>query len=217
MSEDREQIGLPPGSGRKLILGLATFTLVGFSFIGLVIIHFFVDQDPLEILKGHMTFGIQSIVGVVFGLLAAILAHFIISRKWMEEVQAKYAGLIGPLKLGFWEILYISICAGIGEEVLFRGAIQPLLGVIFTAVVFVALHGYLNPKDARISVYGFFMVLVMIAMGVICDQIGIVSSMIAHTVIDIYLLLVLSSGIGKRQPDEDPKVEHTTISEEDEN
>ena len=217
MSEESEHLGLPPGSGRKLILGLATFTLVGFSLIGLVIIHFFVDQDPLEILKGHMGFGIQSVVGIVFGLLAALLAHFIISRNWMKEVRAKYAGLIGPLKLGFWEIIYISICAGIGEEVLFRGAIQPLLGVIFTAVVFVALHGYLNPKDARISVYGFYLVLVMIAIGVICDQIGIVSSMIAHTVIDIYLLLVLSSDIGKRKLEENPKVEHMTISEEDEN
>lgn len=217
MSKESEHLGLPSGSGRKLILGLATFTLVGFSLIGLVIIHFFVDQDPIEILKGHTGFVIQSIVGVVFGLLAALLAHFVISRKWMEEVRAKYAGLIGPLKLGFWEILYISICAGIEEEVLFRGAIQPILGVIFTAVVFVALHGYLNPKDARISAYGFYLVLVMIAIGVICDQIGIVSSMIAHTVIDIYLLLVLSSNIGKRHKKEDPRVEHTTISDQNEN
>lgn len=217
MAEESEHIGLPPERGRKLILGLATFTLVGFSLIGLVIIHFFVDQDPIEILQGHKAFWIQSVVGVAFGLIAALLAHFIISRKWMKEVQAKYSGLIGPLKLGFWEILYISICAGIGEEVLFRGAIQPLIGVIFTAVVFVALHGYLNPKDARISIYGFFMVLVMIAIGVICDQIGIISSMIAHAVIDVYLLLVLSSGIGKRHQEEDPKVEHTTVSDQDEN
>jgi hypothetical protein len=65
MNEPSGQFQLPEDGGRKLILGLATFTLLGFSLIGLVIIHFFVDEDPLEILKGHTGFGMQSIVGLV--------------------------------------------------------------------------------------------------------------------------------------------------------
>ena len=153
MHDNSEQMNIPPESGRKLILGLATFTLIGFSLIGLLIINAFVDQSPVEILQGSSAIWLQLLAGASFGLLAALMAHFIISRKWMASVMKKYAGLLGPFNFNIWEILYVSLCAGIGEEILFRGAIQPLIGIIFTAVVFVVLHGYLNPKDARISVY----------------------------------------------------------------
>ncbi len=213
MNDRSDSMNIPPESGRKLILGLATFTLIGFSFIGLIIINAFVDQSPLEILRGHSSIGIQVISGVAFGLLAAVMAHFIISRKWMETVMKKYAGLIGPFKLSIWNILYVSICAGIGEEILFRGAIQPLIGIIFTAIIFVGLHGYLNPKDARISVYGFFMVFIMIAIGLMCDHIGILSTIIAHTVIDIYLLLVLTK-TGQELNSKDESVDPTTVEDQ---
>lgn len=39
-----------------------------------------------------------------------------------------------------WGALAIGLTAGIGEELLFRGAIQPRYGIVFTALVFSLLH-----------------------------------------------------------------------------
>jgi membrane protease YdiL (CAAX protease family) len=40
----------------------------------------------------------------------------------------------------WWGAVILGLCAGAGEEVLFRGAIQPKYGIIVTAIVFAILH-----------------------------------------------------------------------------
>ena len=40
----------------------------------------------------------------------------------------------------WWGALLLGICAGAGEEILFRGAIQPKYGIIVTAIIFAVLH-----------------------------------------------------------------------------
>ena len=42
--------------------------------------------------------------------------------------------------LQVWQILAISMSAGLGEEVLFRGALQPRLGILITSLLFGVVH-----------------------------------------------------------------------------
>jgi membrane protease YdiL (CAAX protease family) len=132
---------------------------------------------------------VQLAVGVVVGLLAGFGARFLISQPFMAGVRMKYARLFANLELSMSEVLFIALCAGFGEEILFRGALQPLLGIPITSVFFVLIHGYLNPKDWRISIYGLFMTAVIFGFGYMTEFFGIWSAMVAHTVIDIILLL----------------------------
>jgi membrane protease YdiL (CAAX protease family) len=99
--------------------------------------------------------------------------------------------LIAKFGLGWNEILFVSFCAGFGEELLFRGSLQYLLGIWTTAIIFVALHGYINPRDWRISVYGLFMTLAIASLGYATEHIGIWSAVVAHTIIDIILFRFL--------------------------
>ncbi len=49
---------------------------------------------------------------------------------------------------GFWHWLALAIGAGVGEEILFRGALQPVLGIWFTSILFAIVHvqyGFLTP------------------------------------------------------------------------
>ncbi len=39
-----------------------------------------------------------------------------------------------------WEWLILALAAGIGEEILFRGAIQPIFGLWFTSFIFAVIH-----------------------------------------------------------------------------
>lgn len=134
---------------------------------------------------------VQLAIGVVMGLVAGFSARFIIGRNFMLPVRLKYARMFGNLNLSLSEVIFIAVCAGFGEELLFRGVIQPLLGLIITSILFVAIHGYLNPRDWRVSVYGLFMSVVILLFGFTTDFFGIWSAIIAHTLVDIILLLDL--------------------------
>ncbi len=177
---------------RKLIFRLATFTLVGFSGIGYLIIANFMDKNLLTLLEGNFSWFSQVCVGSLYGILIALIGWKIIALPILESTKTFFANLISPLRLSPPEIVFISFCAGVGEEILFRGAIQPFFGILLTAVIFVAIHGYLNPSNWRISIYGVFMTIAIVGIGFMTDYFGLLSSIIAHMMIDIILLYKLS-------------------------
>lgn len=173
---------------KRLILLLAGATIIVMPLIAMLIDWFADSVDMSERLLMGAPWYAQVGLGLVMGVGFGAIAQFIVERKFMQSVNLKYTKMIADLRLTTSEIVYISLCAGIGEEVLFRGAIQPMLGVIITAIVFVAIHGYLNPKDWKVSLYGIYMTGAIIALGFATEKVGIWSAIVAHTVIDIYLL-----------------------------
>jgi uncharacterized protein len=122
-------------------------------------------------------------------LLLALVAIGIISQDFFKKEKRFYHNLIAQLDLGLGSILFLSLCAGFAEELFFRGGLQPLLGLWWTSIVFVAIHGYLNPYNWRISVYGIAMVLFIAGIGYLFQQIGLISAMAAHTMLDVVLFL----------------------------
>ncbi|MFT4678895.1 MAG: membrane protease YdiL (CAAX protease family) [Flavobacteriales bacterium] len=173
---------------KSLILLLAGATIIVMPLIAMLIDWYSDSVDmSARLLKGAPWFA-QIGLGLVMGVGFGAMAQFIVERKFMQSVNLKYTEMISDLRLTTSEIVFVSLCAGIGEEVLFRGAVQPLLGVIITAIIFVAIHGYLNPKDWKVSLYGVFMTGVIIVLGYTTEKVGIWSAIVAHTVIDIYLL-----------------------------
>lgn len=173
---------------KRLILTMALATLLGMPLIAILIDWFIPDLFlVVRLLKGDPWWQ-QILWGTCVGFGAGFLAYQIIKLKFMEGVRVKYAKMMGEMDLSTQEIIFISMCAGIGEEILFRGAIQPLFGIFFTSVIFVAIHGYLNPRDWRISIYGVYMTGVIIGFGFMTELIGIWSAVVAHFIIDFYLL-----------------------------
>jgi membrane protease YdiL (CAAX protease family) len=176
---------------RATIMKLSLATLIGMPLIA-VIIDFFSETVHLpSTLMGVEPFWKQLVVGISLGISSAAVAHFILSLPFMRAINTKYVNMFSQFKLGWNEILFVSFCAGVGEEILFRGAIQPLIGIVLTSIVFVAIHGYLNPKEWRISVYGLTLTLVICALGYASKNIGILSAIIAHFMIDVWLLHLL--------------------------
>ena len=110
----------------------------------------------------------------------------------MEATRAKYVDRIKALDLNNLEIIIVSVCAGIGEEILFRGILQEYMGVVLTSVVFVGIHGYYTTKHWPIFLYGLAMTVVIIGIGFTYIEMGIVAPIVAHTVIDVILLFLIS-------------------------
>ena len=186
---------------RKEILTLTMnkskfLTLVGASLVVFALIAFwladkFLPYQLSEIIINPGGWLLNIVWGVVIGASTGFVAWWIVLRAFMTPVRDFFSNLFQGLKLNFWEILFISLCAGIGEELLFRGVIQYWLGITWTALLFVIIHGYLNPANWRLSVFGVFMVLAVMGFGYATNEIGLLTAIIAHIIVDVILLIKL--------------------------
>lgn len=178
----------------KNIRVLGYLTLFGFGILGLVLVAFIRDEPILEFLWGYYSIPVQLLTGCLYGLLCGYLAWYIVIQDFMWPIRQKYGGIIQNLNLTTLDIWLLSFCAGVGEELFFRGGLQPLLGIWLTAIIFVAIHGYLNPKNWRISIYGLAMCFIIAGLGYLTEHAGILSAATAHMMIDVVLLKRLSRG-----------------------
>lgn len=178
---------------KRLLLALGWFTLIGFSLLGCLFIYLWVEKDVISHLNGKTGLWFQFLSGGSFGLGAGLFALFLVSRPFLQETNTFYASIIAPLRLRFHEIIFLSLCAGIGEEILFRAALQEIFGLWPVAIVFVAIHGYLNPFNLRLSVYGLFMVCISAGFGFLYAHLGIYAAATAHFIFDVLMLSHLSN------------------------
>ena len=176
---------------KNILLRLALATLIGMPLVA-IIIDRFSDTVNLQLaITGDSNYGGQLLWGLAAGIGIAIGAHIIIASPLLNKVNMTYARMLGRFRLSLSEVLLISMCAGVGEEMLFRGAVQPLLGIPITSLLFVAIHGYLNPRDWRLSIYGLFMTAGIAWLGYLSESFGLLSAIVGHTIIDVYLLIYL--------------------------
>jgi CAAX protease family protein len=84
-------------------------------------------------------FWLDLLVGI--GSAAFIIGLSVFSSKnfhWAQLLEEEFAKVLVPLQLG--EIALIALLSGLVEETLFRGAIQPVLGLIPTSLLFGLAH-----------------------------------------------------------------------------
>ena len=173
---------------KNLLYILGLLTLLVFGLLGRFLITYFHGKQVIELLLGPYPIWQQALIGIAFGVISAALATLIVNAAFFKPVKLIFDGIFGGLDLKVLDIAYLSLCAGIGEELFFRGGLQPWLGVWLTALVFIVLHGYLNPKNWRMSVYGLAMVFVSAGLGYLYQFFGMLSAILAHSVFDFVLL-----------------------------
>ena len=86
-----------------------------------------------------------------------------------------------------------GLVAGIPEEILFRGALQPALGWLLTSLLFGALHGVTPAYFA----YGTLASILLSGLAAWTD--GLWAPIAAHTTIDISMFLLLMRTWRRRQ------------------
>ena len=176
----------------KTSFKLGILTLLIFGIGGILLIEFVQDKSFIQVLQAGKAFHLQVIIGLVAGIGASTIAVGIISRKFFDQERSFYDRLISRWNLTYGGMVFVSLCAGIGDELFFRGGVQPLIGIWWTSILFVLLHGYLNPRNWRISLYGGVMVCIIAGFGYLFRFVGLFSAMIAHSVLDIMLFGYMS-------------------------
>ena len=186
---DRHQNEHPRISGTELFL-LSLGSALLYAFIAWIIFYYFHEDSPLEIIFAGLPVVQQIGVGVGFGCLAAAGVGFITYQPPVSGILRDFAiiDFVSNTRFTFFDRVQVSVFAGVGEEFLFRGAIQPLLGVWWTSVIFVALHGYFHFKSTGHIIFGLMMFSLSVGLGFLFEWAGLIAAMVAHTVYDFVLL-----------------------------
>ena len=162
-------------SNRRMVYTMALGTILLFGGGGLLLMQYVQGRDTWALLAGPQSWSVQLPAGTLIGAAMGFFAWWLVKRPFMEPVLDQYALRIGPLLARRSDRILISLCAGVGEELFFRGAIQHWLGVVLTAVIFVAIHGYLDPRNWRISLYGSVMTVLMMGLGWMATHLGLLA------------------------------------------
>jgi len=126
----------PPLSRASLVIGLYG----AMALVGLLIAAgrgnpdlYGISTAPGWLLLASPAVGVG--VGILVVLLTRVAARYF---QWARDLHASFRDLLGTLTGR--EIVILAVASSIGEEMLFRGALMPWLGVPWQALVFALLH-----------------------------------------------------------------------------
>jgi uncharacterized protein len=82
---------------------------------------------------------LSPLLGLAMGLLIVFLSRLaVVQFEWARALHRDFRSLLG--ELSGREILILAVASSVGEELLFRGALQPWIGIWPQAVIFALLH-----------------------------------------------------------------------------
>jgi membrane protease YdiL (CAAX protease family) len=141
--------------------------------------------------------GRDIVIGLAAAIVLALINYLLLTRapaNWVVNgVRAVYRQTIVPLFGGLHPagVVLIGAAAGIGEEWLFRGIVQPLAGLIATSVLFGIAH-IGGRRMLPFGVWAMAMGLVMGALAIVTG--GLTAPIVAHGVYDMLALEYIRRG-----------------------
>ncbi len=127
--------------------------------------------------------------GVVISI--SLLSALLLSPEQLTEQGAVSAALLGSVNT-LWGALLLSLPVAIGEEIFFRGALQPVLGLVPTSLFFAALHAQYGFTPAIAAIF-----LVGLLLGLLAQRRGTLAAITGHFVFNFVqlALAVLASSL----------------------
>ncbi len=173
---------------KKISLRGQLLTCALLCAIAVVVILLFHSQPYVAPLFAGLPILYQALFGVVIGGVSWAASAF--GYKYTAKHQATRSAVdsFSRLDLRGWNPLWIALAAGFGEELLFRGALQPLLGIWVTSVLFVLVHtrAYrFNKLSKRVLVQALGIFAGSVVFGFLARYAGLVTAMIVHAAIDV--------------------------------
>ena len=116
-------------------------------------------------------------LGLALALVVVATTPVLVKRtKWARMLHAELEEIISPLSSV--EITWLAFASGCAEELFFRGAMQPVLGLMITSLIFGAVHVGPKPVFLAWTTWAFVMGLVL---GLIFELTGVLwGPVLAH-------------------------------------
>lgn len=182
--------GFPP---RMLVVQGALFGvgMIGVAWLIVVVSH----AQGAATWFPRQTWQIDLLIGALAGAAFALgvwrLLDYVPPLRQIERLLAR---LLDMDALRPRHALLLGLVAGIPEEILFRGAIQPLIGLAGASLLFGALHALTPAYFVYASAAGFLLGGLAIWRG------GLWAAIAAHVVIDALMLLLMMRGWRRSHP-----------------
>lgn len=183
---------------RIYVLGLVT--LIGFPIPAFIALYYLEDWTIIEFLQLDRFDFKTIILGLNLGIVYGFIAVLLLSTGLLRDEKSRQAKLLQQLKLNSIDMLFLSLCAGIGEELLFRVGIQFYLGPLVTSIIFVALHGYYSLKNWRINLYGLLITPFILILAYSLEPMGLWFCIAAHFSYDMVMFKVYAGHQKKSLP-----------------
>lgn len=98
-----------------------------------------VDIYRIDGVSTPLKLWLSPLLGLALGLLVVLTWRVAVRRyAWAQQLHRDFRGVLGPMP--HREILILALASAVGEEFLFRGALQPWIGIWPQAVIFAMLH-----------------------------------------------------------------------------
>jgi len=122
-------------------------------------------------------FALSIALGLALGLAVVAMTPLLVERtKWARMLHNELAEIISPLSSA--EITWLALASGFAEELFFRGAMQPVLGLVVTSVIFGAVH--VGPKRVFLA-WTTWAIVMGLLLGLIFELTGVLwGPVLAH-------------------------------------
>jgi len=151
-------------------------------------------------LFSHWTVGqpiaMQLTIAGVFALLCTAGASIALRIPYLRR-YVRVPDALQKIDLSGKRPWVVGLCAGVGEELLFRAALQPLVGLWLGAILFAAAHMKTAALGSSSSwkrlAYILNVAVAGVALGLVFEHLGLLAAVLIHATIDIVGLLVYRS------------------------
>lgn len=173
----------------RSILRASTVAYVVMGLVGFEICWWY--HQNAQTLLGSVKYSSKTTITIIL----ASVAFLLLVQRLMEDLFSSYVTFKRRLAivfggLGWLGMLWLAFISALGEEILFRGALQPFLGLWFTSFLFGLLH--LDPEGG-ISAWTLWAILAGVLLGTVVEVTGSLwPSVIIHFIVNFIGIRSLS-------------------------
>lgn len=179
----------PPHSRAALVIGLYG----GLALVGLLLSAGRGDPDVYRLVEVRDPWWhvVSPLLGVALGLAVVVASRLVTTRSaWGRALHDDFHALLGDVSGR--EIFILAVASAVGEEVFFRGALLPWIGVVPQALLFGLLHVGPSRRFVPWTAWALVMGLVFGALVHITGDLG--GAIAAHFTINFVNLHFIARG-----------------------
>lgn len=178
---------------QQTYLDVLVFPLLTLLVAALIGVGLYIRRDQTQVLQ-RLGLAIPTgrqlllVVGVVVGLLALAIGT---ERVWqafdptsLKQVGGLSKALLGNMT-GLTGAFAIGAAAAIGEETFFRGAYQPRMGIVLTALLFASFHSQYGLTPAALLV-----LIIGLVLGVLRQRTSLTVCILVHFLYNFVSVLI---------------------------
>jgi uncharacterized protein len=128
----------------------------------------------------QVAIGLGAGVGLALAVSLILLGLRHIGIDVSSDIQKISEKLVGGMARSPWGVLTIGLAAALGEETVFRGALQPRFGIVASALIFAIMHAQYGLTLSTFTVFAIGLVL-----GYVRQRTNTSTSMVVHAVYNI--------------------------------